>query len=542
MKAQRIFAFDCSASGAQSGSDYTYVWTARGTTANTDLLSAMDISSPTFYVPDEVDETTVYEYLLTASAENTESATTEVSVTVLNKGALAVVCADPGSVYEGSSDIAFDCSASGAPAGSGYTYAWSARGNTLDTSLLSTTDVASPTFYVPDQVDSDETYEYRLTVSTSAENIDPGTFDLTVNVYDSSDLDVVCTDRTVYEGSPPFRLQCTASGAPPGVLREWDWSPATHLTGPRIRTPVFTVPTNVESDMTFTYTATVTAGSMVATGELTVTVLNKGALAVVCADPGSVYEGSEDITFDCSASGAPGDNPQYTYAWTARGNTSDTSLLSAADIASPVFYVPDEVEEDETYEYTLTVSADNAEDAAAEVSVTVLDRAPLAFVDDSISGRVYVFTVGEVITDILLPEATSGLSPYTYTLAPALPEGLELDDPTRTISGTPLEVSPRTEYTWQVVDANAETVQIAFFIEVVPAADTTSRHVAESSPEVAEASSLGVTVSASSLRFGVQSAETQVSLDPMTDQISTRVLGTVSCGPYDAFAGRQRSP
>ena len=74
------------------------------------------------------------------------------------------------------------------------------------------------------------------------------------------------------------------------------------------------------------------------------TVLNKGALAVIVR--GSripSYEGSEDIAFDCSASGAPGDNPQYAYAWTARGDTQDTALLSATDIASPVFYVPDEV-------------------------------------------------------------------------------------------------------------------------------------------------------------------------------------------------------
>ena len=532
------FAFDCSASGAPEGSEYAYAWTPRGATSNTDLLIAgTDGPAPTFAVPDALDATTTYEYLLTVSAENAEGATAEVTVTVLNRGALSVVCADPPSVYEGSEDFALDCSASGAPAGSNYTYAWTARGNTLDTSLLSATDVASPTFYVPDQVESDETYTYRLTVSTSAENIDPGTFDLTVNVYNHTDLDVVCTDRMVYEGSPPFRLQCTASGGPPGVLREWDWSPATHLTGPRIRTPTFTVPTNVESDMTFTYTATVTAGSMVATGELTVTVLNRGVLSVACADPGSVYEGSADITLSCTASGAPSGS-DYAYAWTARGSTANTNLLtSGTDGSTPTFAVPDDVNEDETYEYLLTVSAANAEDATAEVTVTVLDRAPLAFVDDSISGRVYVFTVGEVITDILLPEATSGLSPYTYTLVPALPNGLELDDPTRTISGTPLEVSPRTEYTWQATDANSESVSLAFFIEVAPAEEPASVPVAESPPEAAEPSSLeslslgvGVTVSASSLRFGVQSADTQVSLDPMTDGISTYVSGPYHAG------------
>ena len=208
---------------------------------------------------------------------------------MLNKEALALVCADPGSVYEGSADIAFDCSASGAPGDDPqYTYAWTARGDTPDTSLLSAVDVSSPMFYVPDEVDEDETYEYTLTASAD----------------------------------------------------------------------------NAED----------------AAAEVTVTVLNKEALAVVCADPGSVYEGSEDITFDCSASGAPGDDPQYTYAWTARGDTPDTSLLSAVDVSSPMFYVPDEVDEDETYEYLLTASADNAEDAAAEVTVTVLNKEALALV------------------------------------------------------------------------------------------------------------------------------------------------------------------
>ena len=262
------------------------------------------------------------------------------------------------------------------------------------------------------------------------------------------------------------------------------------------------------------------------------TVLNHGALSVVCMDPGSVYEGSEDITLDCTASGAPAGS-DYAYVWTARGDTQNTLQLSATDIPSPAFYVPDEVDETTTYEYLLTASAENAEDATAEVTVTVLNRPPLAFADDAIAGRVYIFTVGEVIADILLPEATGGLSPYTYTLAPVLPRGLSLKvdgDPTRTISGTPLEVSPRTEYAWQATDANSESVSLAFFVEVVPAAEPTSPPVAEFSPEAVEPSSpepssLGVTVSTSSLRFGVQSADTQVSLDPMTDQISTHVSG-----------------
>ncbi len=533
-------ALDCAASGAPAGSVYTYAWTARGDTPDTALLNATDISSPVFSVPDEVDEDETYQYLLTVSADNAEDATAEVTVTVLNLGALAVVCTDPGSVYEGEDDFALDCAASGAPAGSVYTYAWTARGDTPDTALLNATDISSPVFSVPDEVDEDETHQYLLTVS--ADNTEDATVEVTVTVLNRGALAVVCADPgSVYEGAEDVAFDCTASGAPAGSVYTYAWTargdtPDTALLNATdISSPVFSVPDEVDEDETHQYLLTVSADNTEdATVEVTVTVLNRGALAVVCADPGSVYEGAEDVAFDCTASGAPAGSV-YTYAWTARGDTPDTALLNATDISSPVFSVPDEVDEDETYQYLLTVSADNAEDATAAVAVTVLDRAPLAFLDDSISGRVYVFTVGESIADILLPQATGGLSPYTYTLAPALPPGLALDDPTRTISGTPLEVSPRSEYTWQAADV--ETVQIAFFIEVVPAADTTSPPVAESSP-LAESSStaptdptaLGVTVSASPLLFGVQSAVTEVSLDPVTDGISTRVSGPYHAG------------
>ena len=522
------FELDCSALGA---SDYTYAWTARGSTANTNQLSGTDIASPTFYVPDDLDATTTYEYLLTASAANTISGTAEAAVTVLNRPPLSVVCTDPDSIYEGSEDLELDCSASGAPSGSDYTYAWTARGSTADTDQLSATDIESPTFYVPDAIDVTTTYEYLLTVS--AENADSGTAEVTVTVLNKPDILLACADPgSVYEGSEDITFDCSASGAPgdnPQYTYAWaargDTQDMSLLSATDIASPAFSAPDEVAAATTYEYLLTVSAENAEdGSAEVTVTVLNKGALAVVCADPGSVYEGSADIAFDCSASGAPGDNPQYAYVWTARGDTPDTSLLTATDISSPVFYVPDEVDEDETYEYTLTVSAENAESGSAAVTVNVLGL-PLAFVDDAIAGQVYVFTVSETITDILLPEATGGLSPYTYTLTPALPPGLELDDPTRTISGTPLEASPSTEYTWQVVDANAETVQIAFFIEVAPAPEPPS-------PPVAESLSLGVgvTISASSLRFGVQSSQTEVSLDPMTDGISTHVSGPYHAG------------
>ena len=302
-----------------------------------------------FYVPSSVTSDETYEYALTASARNAESATAFVTVRVLNGEALALACADPGSVYEGSEDIAFDCAASGAPEGSDYEYAWRARGGTANTDLLSATDGPAPTFLVPDEVDSDETYEYLLTVS--AANAEDASVEVTVTVLNREALALACADPgSVYEGSADITLDCSASGAPEGSDYEYAWTARgdtqdmSLLSAVDMASPTFYVPDEVDEDETYEYLLTVSADNAEdASVEVTVTVLNKGALAVVCTDPGSVYEGSEDIAFDCEASGAPGDRPQYAYAWTAREDTQDMSLLSAVDMASPTFFVPDEV-------------------------------------------------------------------------------------------------------------------------------------------------------------------------------------------------------
>ena len=377
-------AFDCEASGAPSGSSYAYSWRARGGTADTGLLSATDGPAPTFAVPDEVSEDEIYEYLLTVSAGNAGSATAEVTVTVLNRGELALACADPGSVYEGSADVAFDCEASGAPSGSSYAYSWRARGATSGTSLLSRTDIASPVFYVPDEVDEDEIYEYLLTVS--ADNAGSATAEVTVTVLNRGALRVACADPgAAYEGSADVAFDCEASGAPSGSSYAYSWRArgATADTGLLSATdgpaPTFAVPDEVSEDEIYEYLLTVSADNAgSATAFVTVTVLKRGSLSVACADPGSVYEGSSDIAFDCTASGAAAGS-SYAYSWRARGGTADTGLLSATDGPAPTFAVPDEVSEDEIYEYLLTVSAANAEDATAEVTVTVLNRGALSW-------------------------------------------------------------------------------------------------------------------------------------------------------------------
>ena len=187
---------------------------------------------------------------------------------------------------------------------------------------------------------------------------------------------------------------------------------------------------------TYEYLLTVSAENAEdGSAEVSVTVLNKEPLVVACADPGSVYEGSADVAFDCEASEAPGDNPQYTYVWEATGDTQGTSLLSATDIASPDFYVPDEVIVTTTYEYLLTVSAENAEDGSAQVMVTVLDRAPsdLTALGVTVSASPLRFGAQSADTQVSLDPVTDGISTYVsgpyhggrMTLAP---DGSELFD------------------------------------------------------------------------------------------------------------------
>ena len=537
-------AFDCTASGAPEGSDYEYAWTARSGTVDTDLLSATDIASPTFHVPEEVEDDETYEYLLTVSAENAEDASAEVTVTVLNREALGVACADPGSVYEGSEDITLDCSASGAPEGSDYSYAWTARGGTADMSLLSAADNPSPTFYVPDAVDVTTDYEYLLTVS--AANAEDASAEVTVTVLNKESLALACADPgSVYEGTADVTLDCTASGAPEGSDYAYAWtaqggtSNTDLLSATDGPAPTFDVPDALDETTTYEYLLTVSAANAEdASAEVTVTVLDKEALALACADPGSVYEGSEDIAFDCTASGAP-EGSDYEYAWMARGGTAETDLLSATDGPAPTFLVPDEVEEDETYEYLLTVSAANAEDASAEVTVTVLDKEALALACAD-PGSVY-----EGSEDIAFDCTASGApegSDYEYawtarggTADTDLLSATDIASPTFHVPEE-VEDDETYEYLLTVSAANAEdaAAEVAVTVldrSVAPPSDPVSPPLASSSArEPSEPSSPGVTASASSLRFGVQSAATVVSLDPMTDGISTRVSGPYHAG------------
>ena len=77
------------------------------------------------------------------------------------------------------------------------------------------------------------------------------------------------------------------------------------------------------------------------------------------------------------------------------------------------------------------------------------------------------FVVGQRVQGIVLPEASGGTAPLTYTLSPALPAGLSFDAATRTISGTP-QAAAETAYTYTVTDANGASAALA--LQTLPTA------------------------------------------------------------------------
>ncbi len=112
--------------------------------------------------------------------------------------------------------------------------------------------------------------------------------------------------------------------------------------------------------------------------------------------------------------------------------------------------------------YTLTATDANGDTGTLTFDITVeADTAP-SFGTATIADQTY--TNGVAIADLLLPAATGGNAPLTYTLTP--PAGLTFDADTRTVSGTPTETRAETTYTLTATDANGDSATRTFRITV----------------------------------------------------------------------------
>ena len=110
--------------------------------------------------------------------------------------------------------------------------------------------------------------------------------------------------------------------------------------------------------------------------------------------------------------------------------------------------------------YTYTARDANGSTASQTFSITV--RAALSL--NAIGDQIY--TQGQKITDLTLPQATGGTAPVTYSLSPAPPAGLSFNASTRTLSGTPSTSQVATTYTYTARDTNGATASESFSVTV----------------------------------------------------------------------------
>ncbi len=124
-------------------------------------------------------------------------------------------------------------------------------------------------------------------------------------------------------------------------------------------------------------------------------------------------------------------------------------------------------------QYTWTATDADGDQAALTFYVTVAADSAPSFGEAAISDLSWL--QGSPITEVTLPEATGGNAPLTYGIATpgstrvgtqGLPQGIELDG--RVLKGTPTEVqeSSDVDYAWLVVDADGDTAELTFDIEV----------------------------------------------------------------------------
>ena len=104
--------------------------------------------------------------------------------------------------------------------------------------------------------------------------------------------------------------------------------------------------------------------------------------------------------------------------------------------------------DEDVVQFKLTV----AEDLYPEFAIAALD---------------HVYLQNDPIEPLVLPVAEGGNGTLSYQLTPALPNGLDLDATSRTISGTPNDWQPRTQYQWTATDHDGDTAIVWVYITVI---------------------------------------------------------------------------
>ena len=113
--------------------------------------------------------------------------------------------------------------------------------------------------------------------------------------------------------------------------------------------------------------------------------------------------------------------------------------------------------------YRLMVQDEDGDRDSIYFLIEVLPDAKLAFTEAIGPQRL---VLGQDAGPLVLPMATGGDAPVTYSLAPALPAGLTFDPATRTVSGVPTVTQESVWYTLTAMDVDGDRAELRFALGV----------------------------------------------------------------------------
>ncbi len=102
-------------------------------------------------------------------------------------------------------------------------------------------------------------------------------------------------------------------------------------------------------------------------------------------------------------------------------------------------------------------------DSAIRSTATIPAQPAISFGGSTVADQTYA--EGAAIAALTLPQAAGGAGTLTYSVSPALPEGLSFDAAARTITGTPAAAQDASAYTYSATDGT-DTAALSFSIRV----------------------------------------------------------------------------